>query len=432
MVIVLVLTYQVFYMKYSQLFVKTQKELPSQEDSRNAELLIRAGFIRKEMAGVYSFLPLGLRVLRKIEGIVREEMDRIGAQEVLMSELAPKENWEKTGRWDSVDVLYKLEVAKDKRVALSPSHEEIVTPLVQNFIRSYKDFPVCVYQIQTKFRNEPRAKSGLLRGREFLMKDAYSFHTSQEDFEAYYEIQKQAYFKVYDRLGIGDRTVVVAASGGDFSQLVSHEFQTFSEVGEDEIFINKKTGEAFNKEIVSEKDQQSGKYEVKKAVEVGNIFPLATKYTEAFDYQFVDNDGKEKLIIMGCYGIGISRLMGVLAEIFSDEKGLRWPPSVAPFDIYLAAIGKDDLSYLKAEALYEALQIDGRSVFYDDRRDKKIGPGQKFADHELMGIPVRIVVSERGLQNDEVELVDREQGVVERVALDEVVGRVREQRTVSS
>lgn len=408
-------------MKYSQLFVKTQKELPAQEDARNAELLIRAGFIRKEMAGVYSFLPLGLRVLRKIEQIVREEMDRVGAQEILMSELAPKENWDKTGRWDSVDVLYKVEMTNGKLTALSPTHEEIVTPLVQNFARSYKDLPTCVYQIQTKFRNEPRAKSGLLRGREFLMKDAYSFHTSQEDFEQYYEIQKQAYFKIYERLGLGDITVVAAASGGDFSDLFSHEFQTFSEVGEDEIYIDKETGEAFNKEVVSEEDQKSGKYEVKKAVEVGNIFPLGTKYTDAFDYQFVDEDGKEKQILMGCYGIGISRIMGVLAEVFSDDKGLIWPQNVAPFEVHLVAIGKGDEAYAKGEELYQQLTDAGVEVFYDDRRDKKIGPGQKFADHELMGIPVRVVVSERGLGEGVVEVVSRVDGEMQKVGLDEIV-----------
>ena len=408
-------------MKYSQLFVKTQKELPAKEDARNAELLIRAGFIRKEMAGVYSFLPLGLRVLRKIEQIVREEMNRIGAQEILMSELAPKENWDKTGRWDSVDVLYKIEMSNGKFTALSPTHEEIVTPLVQNFARSYKDFPLCVYQIQTKFRNEPRAKSGLLRGREFLMKDAYSFHTSQEDFEAYYEVQKQAYFKVYERLGIGDRTVVASASGGDFTDLFSHEFQTFSEVGEDEIYIDKETGEAFNKEVVSEEDQKSGKYEVKKAVEVGNIFPLGTKYTEAFGFKAVGEDGKEVPVIMGCYGIGISRLMGVLAEVFSDDKGLIWPRSVAPFHVYLAAIGKGDEAYVKGEELYRQLTEAGVEVFYDDRRDKKIGPGQKFADHELMGMLVRVVISERSLEEGMVEVVNRSDGEVQKISVDNLM-----------
>ncbi len=407
-------------MKYSHLFTKTQKELPAKEDSRNAELLIRAGFIRKEMAGVYSFLPLGLRVLKKISDIVREEMDRAGAQEVLMSELAPKENWDTTKRWDAVDVLYKLEMATGKMCALSPTHEEIVTPLVQNFVHSYKDLPVCVYQIQTKFRNEPRAKSGLLRGREFLMKDAYSFHTSQEDFEAYYEVQKQAYTRVYERLGIGDRTVVAAASGGDFSTLNSHEFQTFADVGEDDIFIDKETGEAFNKEIVSEADQKSGKFEVKQAVEVGNIFPLGSKYSDAFKYKFIDEDGKEKPIIMGCYGIGISRVMGVLAEIFADDRGLIWPKSVAPFQLYLAAIGKDDAVYAKAEEIYENLTKSGIEVLYDDRRDKKIGPGQKFADHELIGIPTRIVLSEKTLAEDSVEIVDRASGDMKKVKISDV------------
>jgi prolyl-tRNA synthetase len=239
-------------MKYSQLFVKTQKELPSQENSKNAELLIRAGFIKKEMAGVFSYLPLGLRVLRKVEEIVRDEMNKVDAVEILMPVMAPKENWVKTGRWDTVDILYKLETELDRHSALSPTHEEIVTPLMQNYCQSHKDFPLCVYQIQTKFRKEPRAKSGLLRGREFLMKDAYSFHSTEADFDRYYEIQKEAYHKVYERIGLGDLTHVVAASGGDFSEF-SHEFQTICETGEDTVFHVKSTGEYLNKEIAPSK-----------------------------------------------------------------------------------------------------------------------------------------------------------------------------------
>ncbi len=396
-------------MKYSHLFTKTSKDKPAGEESHNAQLLIQAGYIKKEMAGVYSFLPLGLRTLRNIENIVREEMDRVGAQECLMPALAPQENWQKTGRWDTVDVLYKLELPNGKEVALSPTHEEVVTPLVQQFCHSYKDFPTCVYQVQWKFRNEPRAKSGLLRGREFLMKDAYSFHLSMEDFEAYYQIQRKAYERIYDRLGIGDITKFVAADGGDFSKF-SHEFQTFSEIGEDEIFIDKETGEAFNKEIVSEEDQKSGKYDVKKAVEVGNIFPLATKFSKAFDFKGIGSDGKPAEVIMGCYGIGISRIMGVLAEIFSDEKGLKWPENVAPFQVYLAAIGRDDAVFEKTEELYKTLLSKGIEVLYDDRREKKVGPGQKFADQELMGIPQRILISEKLLADENLEHYDRASG----------------------
>jgi len=389
-------------MKYSHLFTKTSKEMPADETAKNAQLLIKAGFIKKEMAGVYSFLPLGLRVLRKIEKIVREEMDNIGAQEVLMPAMAPQENWKKTGRWDSVDVLYKLMLQNGKEVVLSPTHEELVTPLVQEFLNSPKDFSKCVYQFQWKFRNEARAKSGLLRGREFLMKDAYSFHTSEEDFENYYQIQKDAYERIYQRLGIGDITKFVAADGGDFSEF-SHEFQTIAEIGEDLIFKNPETGEYLNREIVLLENQK--KWKSQKAVEVGNIFPLADKFTKAFKFTV---EGKN--VIMGCYGLGLTRVMGILAEIFADEKGLVWPDEVAPFNIYLAPIGKADEVYEKAEEIYNLLRDKNIEVFLDDRREKKVGPGQKFKDAELFGIPHRIVISEKLLAEKSIELVDRQTG----------------------
>jgi prolyl-tRNA synthetase len=402
-------------MRYSQLFTKTEKTLPAGEEARNAQLLIQAGFIRKEMAGVYSFLPLGLRVLRKIEQIVREEMDKIGCQELLMPALCPQENWQKTRRWDTVDVLYKLELPNGKQAALSPTHEEVVTPLVQHYLSSPKSFPACVYQFQWKFRNEARAKSGLLRGREFLMKDAYSFHTSEEDFEKFYAVQKKAYHRIYDRLGIGDITHVVAADGGDFSEF-SHEFQAVSEIGEDLIFKDPETGEYFNKEVVSEENQKN--WESLKAVEVGNIFPLADKFSKAFNFK---SEGKN--IIMGCYGIGITRIMGVLAEIFSDAKGLKWPKKVAPFHFYLAPIGKSDAVYEKSDEIYKKFLGQGMEVFYDDRRDKKVGPGQKFADHELMGIPFRVVISEKLLAEGKYEVVCRENGEVEMLDFESMLAK---------
>lgn len=389
-------------MRYSQYFLRTSKEAPADETARNAELLIRGGYIHKEMAGVYSFLPLGLRVLNNIANIVREEMNALGASEMLMSALCPKENWAATGRWDTVDVLYKVPAAGGKEVALSPTHEEIITPLVQHYLQSPKDFPMCVYQIQNKFRNEPRAKSGILRGREFLMKDAYSFHLSQADFEAYYDRVKVAYKNMYDRLGIGDMTKLVAASGGDFSEF-SHEFQTLHEIGEDLVYVDKKTGEAFNEEILSEADKASDRFETTKAVEVGNIFPLGNKFSKSFKFKI---DGQE--VIMGCYGFGVSRVMGVLAEIFNDEKGLVWPASIAPFRVYLAPIGKEDEVYAQADQLYEDLTAAGIEVLYDDRRDKKVGPGQKFGDAELLGIPYRVVLSEK--LDNQVELVNRASG----------------------
>lgn len=558
-------------MRYTKLHLKTTKETPADEEAASAQLLVRAGFIKKEMAGVYSFLPLGLRILRKITQIVREEMDAADAVELLMPVLCPKDNWEATGRWEGFDVLFRVALSGDKEAALCPSQEEVVTPLVKHYYGSYKDFPLCLYHFQTKFRNEPRAKSGLLRCREFLMKDGYSFHTSQEDFEAYYEQMKQAYFQVYSRLGIGDITHLVAASGGAFSKY-SHEFQTLSEVGEDTIYIDSITGEAWNREIATgipdaknteeaEKPQDQVKaqrgvtveanadhygvptwrilktllfktelggyiaamirgdlevnedllsdlvgqsltpateeclkkwnlprgfigpvelpaeitlyadsstktvknfitsnnclhqdivnfnverdapgasfgdfavptadflspngnaYTVERAVEVGNIFPLGTRFSDAFDLKYLNEDGKSMPVIMGCYGIGVSRLMGILAEIFRDAQGLRWPKAVAPFQVYIAPIGKTDAPYQKAEELETLCNKMGVEVLLDDRRDRRISPGQKFADQELLGIPVRVVVSERSLERGIVEWVDRLSGQMQEVALEDI------------
>lgn len=406
-------------MKYSQFFLRTLKESPSDETAKNADLLIRGGFIHKEMAGVYTFLPLGLRVLNKIADIVRDEMQAAGSSELLMSALCPAENWKKTGRWDEVDVLYKVPMSDGKEVALSPTHEEIVTPLIQSYLQSPKDFPACVHQIQSKFRNEPRAKSGILRGREFLMKDAYSFHLSQECFDAYYQVMTDAYHRIYNRLGIGDITHLVAASGGDFSEF-SHEFQTLSDIGEDTIYKNPETGEYFNEEILTE--DQSASWPSEKAVEVGNIFPLGNKFSQSFKFKV---DGKE--VIMGCYGMGVSRTMGILAEIFNDEKGLVWPKNVAPFQVYLAVLGREDGTYERAEALYGDLIKAGIEVLYDDRRDKKVGPGQKFADAELIGVPTRVVISDKTLEVDQVEMVDRKTGEVQMVALEQVVSHLQSQ-----
>lgn len=408
-------------MKYTNTSIKTQKENPANETARNAQLLMKAGFIHKTMAGAYTFLPMGLKVLNKIANVVREEMNAVGSEEILMSALAPKDNWEQTGRWDTVDVLYKMET-HGSEVALSPTHEEIVTPLIQEFMNSYKDFPKCVYQIQTKFRNEPRAKSGLLRGREFLMKDAYSFHLSQECFEKYYEKMTEAYHKVYERLGLGDITKFVYASGGDFSKF-SHEFQTLSEIGEDELYYDSQEKKYWNKEIVD--DLENPKYEVMKAVEVGNIFPLASKFSEPFKFSVSDENGKNVSVIMGCYGIGISRIMGVIAEIFADDKGLVWPKNIAPYDVHLIALGKDSGVYEKSREIYETLKSKGIDVFYDDRQDKKVGPGQKFGDAELIGIPVHVVISERLLENGKAEIVDRKTGEKKEVGVEEIAENIK-------
>ncbi|PID69985.1 proline--tRNA ligase [bacterium DOLZORAL124_38_8] len=564
-------------MRYSNYSITTNKETSS-ENAVNAQLLTKAGFIRKTLAGAYTFLPMGLKVLRNIEQIVREEMESVGCQEMLMPSLVPKENWVQTGRWDTVDVLYKMTISDGKEVALAPTHEETVTPLMNEFLNSHKNFPASVYQFQTKFRNEPRAKSGLLRGREFLMKDAYSFHTSQECLDEYYEKMATAYHRVYERLGLGDITKYVYASGGDFSQF-SHEFQTISPIGEDEIYYIPSEDKYLNKEIVASQapkvsyqdetekpmetvvgenitgleaiaeflnieverttktvmfttetgqlvaaavrsgydidehklqtilgcesltfatDEQLAsvgttagyvgiiglpasvkiicdesmenrlnfemgsneknkhlinvnwnrdvekpaqfydiktpkpgdfypktgeKYEVMNAVEVGNIFKLGTKFTDAFKFNHIAENGKSEPVVMGCYGIGISRVMGVIAEIFADEKGLVWPQNIAPYQVYLAVFGKNQELYDQGTEIYETLQNAGITVFFDDRQGKKFGPGVKLGDFELMGMPKCVVLSDR-IENGKVEIIDRKTGDKELVEISQLVSKL--------
>lgn len=390
-------------MRISLLFSKTKKEVSKDEISINARLLTQAGYISKEMAGVYTYLPLGYKVLRKIEQIIREEMEAVGAEEVLMPALQPKENWVATNRWQDFEALYKVKSHYETEFALGPTHEEIVVPLAKRIIQSYKDLPVYLFQIQTKFRDEPRAKSGLLRGREFSMKDLYSFHQDEKDLDDYYEKIKNAYKKIFKRLGLD--ALVVEASGGSFSKY-SHEFQVISEAGEDNIFYCD-CGWAQNKEIYTSNKkgacpQCKNKIKTAKAIEVGNIFKLKTKYSEPFDLKYTDKDGKDKLIMMGCYGMGPSRIMGTMVEKFHDKNGIIWPASVAPFDIYLIHIEKEVKQ--EAEKIYEALRKNGREVLYDDR---DISVGAKFADSDLIGLPLRIVVSKKSLAQNKVETKER-------------------------
>lgn len=385
---------------------KTQKSIPSGSDNRGTGLLLQAGMIRMTLAGAYTFTTLGLRVLRKIEQIVREEMNTIGSNEVLMTALSAKENWEKTGRWDTVDVLFKLPAAEGREYGLNPTHEEVVTPLVGEFIQSYKDLEACsVYQIQWKFRNEKRAKSGLLRGREFLMKDMYSFHRNQEELDTYFEVAHAAYDRVFDRLGIGDSTYYTFASGGDFSKY-SYEFQTELGIGEDEIYICKKCGQAQNKEIINPEafvcaECSHTECDTKIVSEVGNIFKLGSRFSDAFDLKYQDQDGKVKNIVMGCYGIGISRLMGVIAEKFADEKWLVWPENVAPYSHVIIVIGNHIDA---AKKLAESLEKEGADVLIDNR---DVGFGQKAGDADLWGIPNRIILSDKTTEKGGYELKKR-------------------------
>lgn len=410
-------------LRQSELFTRTKKETPADEVSKNAELLLRGGFIHKEMAGVYSYLPLGLRVLRKIEGIIRDEMNKAGGQEVLMSALQPKENWEKTGRWNDLDVLYKVADSQGRESALGPTHEEIVVPILKNYVTSYKDFPVAVYQIQDKFRMELRPKAGILRGREFMMKDMYSFHTSQEDFEKFYEKMKGVYKSVFERAGIGHLTYLTFASGGSFSKY-SHEFQTLTPAGEDTIYVDESQGIAVNKEVLEDEvlaqlGVEREKLAEHRAIEVGNIFDLKTKYSAPFDLSFVDEKGEKHTVLMGCYGIGLGRLMGAVVEALADDRGIIWPESIAPFKVHLLALGKEEEVKAQADKIYADLASAGIEVLYDDRAE--ISAGEKFSDADLIGIPYRAVVSARSLADNGIELKKRTEEKGQIVSLEELL-----------
>lgn len=420
-------------MLYSKLFPKTLKQVPSGAESINHQLLVRAGFIHQEMAGVYTYLPLGWKVLDKISDIVREEMNLIGGQEILMPALHPAANWEKTGRLQSFDALYKIEdsagvVSEGTKVVLGPTHEEIIYPLLAEYIKSYKDLPLYLYQIQMKFRNEPRAKAGLLRGREFLMKDLYSFHTSDEDRNKYYEKVREAYFKIFERVGIP--AVKTKASGGTFSDL-SEEFQTITPSGEDTIFICSKEGAVFNKEIIEGTKCPDCGSELKeeKAIEIGNIFPLKRAYAEVFNLNFTDKEGGKKIVSAGCYGLGISRVMGAIVEVFHDEKGIIWPKSVAPFQVYLVGLDLENKEIMdKAEKVYKLLQTEGIEVLFDDRIDASAGV--KFADADLIGIPYRVVISKK--TTDKLEVKKRAEKETKFVTFEELLKILPHSGTVTS
>ncbi len=412
-------------MRYSKTLLSTQKDA-KEYDSINATLLQKGGFIDQTMAGVYTFLPLGLRVLTKIENIIRKEMDTLGS-EILMPALSPTSVWEQTNRLQSVDVLLQVEGANDVSrernssiAILNPTHEEVVTPIAMKHRTSYRDLPFAVYQIQTKFRNEARPKAGLLRGREFRMKDLYSFHADLEEFRTFYDNVKESYVRIYNELGIGKDTVITVASGGDFTKDYSHEFQTICESGEDEIYIDEAAGMAYNKEVVPEDKKDS--LVVKKAAEVGNIFPLHTKFSDAFSYTFTDAQGQKQPVLMGCYGIGSSRVMAVIVEKFHDDRGIIWPETVAPFTAHVIALqGNDPEIQQQANALYEALTAAGVEVFYDDR--EAASPGEKLADADLIGIPWRLVVSRK--TEGKVEVKKRSEQDSNLLSLDEVVKNIQ-------
>lgn len=405
-------------MKFSEAFIYTQKEAPKDEISKNAQLLVRAGYIDKLSAGVYTFLPLGLRVLKKIENIIRREMNAIEGRELLMPSLHPKDNWVKTGRWDTMDDLYKVTDLSGRESALGPTHEEIVTPLVKKFISSYKDLPLALYQFQTKFRMELRAKSGLLRGREFIMKDLYSFHASEEDFKSYYVRVRDAYKRIFDAVGIGNLTHYTYAAGGSFSKY-SHEFQTITPAGEDTIYICKSCSTAINDEIIKEQTEcpecGKGDFREEKSVEVGNIFELKTKFSDSFELSYKNEKGGVEPVLMGSYGIGLGRLMGAVVEVLSDPKGIVWPENISPYDYHLIVIGDDKKVRHFSDEFYDRLSQAGIEVLYDER---DVSAGAKFADAELLGITKQIIISQKLIEKgDMLEIKDRATGETKEIKM---------------
>jgi len=414
-------------MKMSQLFTRTSKNVPADEVSKNAQLLIQAGYIHKEMAGVYDYLPLGLMVLEKIKAIVREEMNDLGSQELIMSTLQRQELWEKTDRWDDekVDVWFKSKLQAGGPIGFGWSHEEPITDMMRSFVTSYRDLPANVYQFQTKLRNELRAKSGIMRGREFVMKDLYSYSRSEEEHQKFYDAVTESYLKVFERVGLGDSTFVTFASGGAFTQF-SHEFQTITDAGEDIIYLDRERKLAVNEEVytddvLSQLKLDKSKLEKVKAAEVGNIFSFGPVKAQQLDLYFTDEEGQQKPVILGSYGIGITRLMGVVVEHFADDKGIVWPEAIAPFTVYLARLGTDVEVVKAAEKLYNDLTQAGVAVIYDDR---DVRPGEKFADADLMGIPYRLVVSSKTIADKKFEIKSRTGAQPQFITHEEVIKKL--------
>ena len=404
-------------MKATKLFFKTRKESPKDADSINANVLVRGGYVQKHMAGVYGLLPLGLKVYRKIENIVREGMNSIDGQEIMMNVLQPRELWDETGRFSEIsEIMYQFKDKNGKDIGLAPTHEEQVTDIIRHHIKSYKDLPTSLYQIQVKFRNEPRAKSGLLRGREFMMKDMYSFHVDEKDFENYYKKVGEKYLDIFSKIGL--KTKYVAADGGIFSKY-SHEFQVICPTGEDTIYYCDKCDFAENKEIAKVKNEDKcpkcdGKIIEAKSIEVGNIFPLKNKFSSAMGAKFVDNNGSEKDLIMGCYGIGLTRALAAIVEVYFDQENnmMIWPESVAPFDVEIISLEKNK----EAEELYEKIK-DKIEILYDDR---DVSAGEKFAEADLIGAPKRVIVSEKSLKSGGAELIDLKSGESQIVEIEEI------------
>ncbi len=416
-------------MRQSHLFTKTMKDAPAEEVAHNAQLLIKAGFVYKEMAGVYAYLPLGLKVVENIKQIVREEMDKIGGQELIMTALQRKDLWEETDRWDdkNVDVWFKSALKNGTEVGFGWSHEEPITRMMDSYLKSYRDLPAFVYQFQTKLRNELRAKSGIMRGREFVMKDMYSYSNDEASHETFYESVKDAYMNVFKRVGLGDDTFITFAAGGAFTEF-SHEFQTVTDAGEDVIYINREKGIAINEEVMSDKvlaDLGITKEELEevKTAEVGNIFNFGTVKTDELGLKVMGEDGKPASIYLGSYGIGITRLMGVIVEHFADDNGMSWPKEVSPYAVHLVSLGRDDAAIEAADALYKELTDAGIEVLYDDRQG--VRPGEKFADSDLIGIPTRVVISPRSIEAGQLEIKHRNESDASMVQREAIIDTLK-------
>lgn len=415
-------------MKYSRLFSKTSKEVPSDEVSRNAQLLIKAGFIHKEMAGVYAYLPLGLKVVENVKQIVREEMDRVGGEEIIMTALQRKEVWERTDRWsdDKVDVWFKSKLKNDTEVGFGWSHEEPISEMMTKYIKSYRDLPIYVYQFQTKLRNELRAKSGIMRGREFVMKDMYSYTTSEEEHKKFYDATIQAYLEVFKRVGLGDITFLTFASGGAFTQF-SHEFQTITDAGEDIVYLDREKNIAINEEVytdevIAQLGVDKAKLEKVKTAEVGNIFSFGDTKSKQLDLNYINEAGESVPVILGSYGIGITRLVGVMVEHFSDDKGIIWPEAIAPFKVHLVGLNQEDETIrARAEEVYKKLTEAGVDVLFDDRVETQAG--EKFSDADLIGNPWRIVVSKK--TGDQVEVKKRGTQEQKMMSLEDLIASVK-------
>ena len=416
-------------MKQSQLFTKTKKESPADEVAKNAELLIKGGFVEKVMAGVYGYLPLGLRVLKKIENIIREEMNAIGGQEITLTALQEKSTWEPTNQWadDQVDVWFKTKLKNETELGLGVTHEAPMTIMMKDFVQSYRDLPRYVYQFQTKFRNETRAKSGIMRTREFVMKDLYSFSKDEAEHNEFYERSKVAYKNIFNRTGIGHLTYMTFASGGMFSKF-SHEFQTITGAGEDTIYVDESKGIAINKEVYTDEIIESlglskDTLVENRAVEVGNIFTLGTRFSDALGLKYQTETGESKSAFMGSYGIGPARLMGTVVEVLSDDRGIIWPESIAPFRVHLLVLGDSEDARAQAENLYQILNKNNVEVLFDDRSG--VSAGEKFADADLIGIPYRHVVSDRSIKDGGVEIKKRNEEKGSVVAFSEVIEKIK-------